>query len=45
MHYFRLYVQTHLLKGPEDAKIQTRDCWATAGNKIDDDIRYDLITD
>lgn len=41
----RLYVQTHLLKGPEDAVIQTKECWATASQNIDDDINYTLIQD
>lgn len=41
----RLYVQTHLLKGPEDAVIQTKECWATAGADINDEINYTLIKD
>lgn len=41
----RLYVQTHLLKGPEDASIQTKECWATASSNIDDEINYTLIQD
>lgn len=41
----RLYVQTHLLKGPEDAVIQTKECWATSSSNIDDTINYTLIED
>lgn len=41
----RLFVQTHLLKGPEDAVIQTKECWATASQNIDDEINYTLIED
>lgn len=41
----RLYVQTHLLKGPSTAVIQTRECWATASAAIDDATSYTLIRD
>jgi len=41
----RLFVQTHLLKGPEDAVIQTKECWATSSSNIDDDVNYTLIKD
>lgn len=39
----RLYVQSHLLKGPSDATIQTRECWATSSADINDPVRYTLI--
>lgn len=41
----RLYVQTQLLKGPEDSVIQTKECWATASADIEDVTRYQLIQD
>jgi len=41
----RLYVQTQLLKGPEDSVIQTKECWATASADIEDTTRYQLIQD
>lgn len=41
----RLYVQSHLLKGPEAAVLQTKECWATASANTDDAIRYQLIED
>lgn len=41
----RLYVQTQLLKGPEDSVIQTKECWATASADIEDVTRFQLIQD
>lgn len=41
----RLYVQSHLLKGPNDAVIQTRRCWATSTEDVNDPVQYTLIED
>jgi hypothetical protein len=41
----RLYVQSHLLKGPNDAVIQTRRCWATSTADVNDPVQYTLIND
>jgi len=41
----RLYIQTHLLKGPEEATVQTKKCWMTSTDNIDDPFSYTIIDD
>merc|ERR1712048_1077587 len=41
----RLYIQTHLLKGPEEATVQTKKCWMTSTKDIDDPLSYTIIDD
>jgi len=39
----RLYIQTHLLKGPDEATVQTKKCWMTSTKDIDDELSYTII--
>jgi len=41
----RLYIQTHLLKGPDEATVQTKKCWMTSTKDIDDPLSYTIIDD
>merc|ERR1712019_258130 len=41
----RLYIQTHLLKGPDEATVQTKKCWMTPTDNIDDTLSYTIIDD
>ena len=39
----RLYIQTHLLKGPDEGTVQTKKCWMTPTKNIDDELSYTII--
>jgi len=39
----RLYIQTHLLKGPNEATVQTKKCWMTSTKDINDKYSYTII--
>merc|ERR1712048_1465402 len=41
----RLYIQTHLLKGPDEATVQTKKCWMTSTKDIDGTPSYTIIDD
>merc|ERR1712048_1117406 len=39
----RMYIETHLLKGPDEATVQTKKCWMTPTKNIDDELSYTII--